>query len=347
MPDRFGLLTLISSPVLSRMWPWAALLICCIAIPKLVFAAAALEPAAALQRAQRAAQTLSYSGVYIYQRGTELQTLGLTHVYAHGAQGEKRESLDGTPSETVRRGERMLTYFPRQRRLLIESREHDPGFPALPVLNFTKLLAYYYLKPLGEGQVAGRLVSGVLLESRDRWHYGYRFWLDQRTGLLLRAQTLSEKGEVVEQASFTQVQIAPIPASRLQPSVTSTEGWQVDNELARPLNLSAWHISGLPGGFERIGSWRRSMPAVPAAKGQSAAKRREVSQILYSDGLAGLSVFIEPWSAERNLPALQLGALNMLGKQHGKFWLTIVGDVPMGAIRQVADTIEFVSTPPK
>ena len=71
--------------------------------------------------------------------------------------------------------------------------------------------------------------------------------------------------------------------------------------------------------------------------------RREVIQIVYSDGLAAISVFVEPGTQSRTEGSLQQGAMNIVGKRQGDFWLTIVGEVPLAAITQVASSIEFKS----
>ena len=73
------------------------------------------------------------------------------------------------------------------------------------------------------------------------------------------------------------------------------------------------------------------------------AAQREVSQIVFSDGLAAISVFIEPGTQSRTEGSVQQGAMNIIGKRQGDFWLTIVGEVPSAAIRQVANSIEFKS----
>lgn len=292
-----------------------------------------------LVRAHDAAQSLSYSGTYVVQRGPDVRSLRIAHQRsAHGVL-EKRESLDGTPSETVRRGERVVTYLPQQRRILLEDRETGLAFPGLRAPDVRRLSTHYRIRWLVDEHVAGRPSSAWALEPRDTLRYGYRFWADKATGLLLRAQTLSEKAEVVEQAAFSQMSSGALPAARLAPRVRDTHGWKTEDASGRPASAAttaAWHAGWLPPGFAPVGAWVRKL--VPAVQG---GDEREVLQLLYSDGLAGLSIFVEPWSAERSARPLQLGAVNMVGKRHAKFSLTIVGEVPMVAIRQVADAIEF------
>lgn len=293
-----------------------------------------------LARAHQAARMLAYSGTYVHQRGPEVHSLRLTHQRSGAVSVAKLESLDGPPSETLRRGEHLQTYLPQQRRIVVQDREEGPAFPGLRLPDPVRLAAHYQLRRLGDEQVAGRPAAAWALEPRDALRYGYRFWADRASGLLLRVQTLSEKAEVVEQAAFTQVSFGPQPPARLKASVQDTRGWRTDDATGHPVDAAGWQVGALPPGFERQGSWLRVLgPAGGRADGG-----REVLQLLYSDGLAGLSVFIEPWSAERSARPLQFGALNMVGKRHGKFWLTIVGEVPMLAIRQVADAIEFTDT---
>jgi sigma-E factor negative regulatory protein RseB len=54
-------------------------------------------------------------------------------------------------------------------------------------------------------------------------------------------------------------------------------------------------------------------------------------------------VFIEPGSQGREEGTIQQGAMNILGKRQGDYWLTVVGEVPAAAIRQVANSIELKS----
>jgi sigma-E factor negative regulatory protein RseB len=64
-------------------------------------------------------------------------------------------------------------------------------------------------------------------------------------------------------------------------------------------------------------------------------------QIIFSDGLSAISVFIEPDSASRTEGSLQQGAMTLMGRRQGDYWLTVVGEVPFAAIKQVMNSIEF------
>ena len=330
----------LASTAFAALHALAAVAIAVALSPALAAAATEADGLRMLARAHDAAQSLSYSGTYVHQRGPEVRSLRIAHQRTANGVLEKLESLDSPPSETVRRGDRLLTYLPQQRRILIRDREPGPSFPGLRTLDAQRLGVHYQLRWLGDEQVAGRPSSAWALEPRDGLRYGYRFWADKASGLLLRAQTISEKAEVVEQVAFSQLATGPLPASKLNASPRDVRGWRTEDVSGRPASPAAtavWQAGWLPPGFEPAGAWVRRL----ASAGHRGNPEREVLQLLYSDGLAGLSIFIEPWTAERSLRPLQLGALNMVGKRHGKFWLTIVGEVPMLAVRQIADAIEL------
>ena len=180
----------------------------------------------------------------------------------------------------------------------------------------------------------------IALVPIDAMRYGYRLWLEKSSGLLMRAQTLNEKGQVIEQIAFTTLAIGNITRAQIKPAYPDTRGWRIDNAMARPLDLSHWTAKWMPGGFRQIHSVKRHMGEPIAGRPGS---QKEVEQLVYSDGLAGISIFIEPWSAQQSRLPMQQGALNMVGKRHKEFWLTIVGEVPMAAILQVADSIELTA----
>jgi sigma-E factor negative regulatory protein RseB len=66
-----------------------------------------------------------------------------------------------------------------------------------------------------------------------------------------------------------------------------------------------------------------------------------VEQMIFSDGLAAISVFVEPGSQSGTEGFLQQGATNIVGKRQGGYWLVVMGEVPPAAINSVANSIEF------
>jgi sigma-E factor negative regulatory protein RseB len=294
-----------------------------------------------LSKVRSAALRLDYTGVFVYQQGPQVRTSRITHLGKARPPREKLEMLDGEARECIRNGEETICYIPDEKRRIVESRGSEKAFPHFPAAGPDQITPYYRVRKSASVRVAGRDAQAIVLEPKDGLRYGYRLWADKSTGLLLRAQTISENGEVVEQIAFTQLSIGTVPSSQVKASFTDTRGWRTENAVVSHLDLSRWVIKWMPGGFSQIQAVKRLLTD---RSSDASRPQREIAQLLYSDGLAGISIFIEPWSPQRSGKPVHSGAVNMVGKRHGEFWLTIVGEVPMVAIRQVADSIEWTAT---
>jgi sigma-E factor negative regulatory protein RseB len=302
-----------------------------------------------LKNIQAAAQKLNYSGTFVYQQGSQMRTSRITHLLEGRNELEKLEVLDGKPREYIRANDEVICYVPEAKTLLVEKRVTHDIFPAILASNPADIGEFYSAKMDVVGRVAGRDCQAIFLEPKDSMRYGYRLWADKTTGLLLRAQTLDEKRNVIEQIAFTQISIGNVDRARVRPSFTDTSGWRVENAVMSQASLSGWSVKSLPPGFRKIREVKRLVSDAPvhgsasAPSASSQSQQREVSHMVFSDGVAAISVFIEPGSQSRTEGSLQQGALNIIGKRYGDFWLTIVGEVPSAALRQVANSIEFKS----
>jgi sigma-E factor negative regulatory protein RseB len=297
-----------------------------------------------LKRIQSSAQRLNYSGTFVYQQGNQMRTSRITHVVSGKNEVEKLEILDGKPREYIRNNEEIVCYVPETKTLLVEKRVTHDIFPAILAANPADLAQFYDVRKAEAGRVAGHDCQSIVLEPKDNLRYGYKLWAEKSSGLLLRAQTLNEKREAVEQISFTQISIGNIDRAQVKPSISNTSGWHVENAEMSQVNLSGWTVKFLPPGFKKVREVKRMVsdrPASASASASAVSNQREVSQMVFSDGLAAISVFIEPGSQSRTEGSIQQGAMNIVGKRQGDFWLTIVGEVPSAAIKQVANSIEF------
>ncbi|GGC18184.1 sugar dehydratase [Oxalicibacterium flavum] len=292
-----------------------------------------------LKKIQTSAKQLDYSGTFVYQQGNQVRTSRISHIRSGRNELEKLEILDGKPREYIRNNEEIACYVPENKSIRVEKRVSQDVFPAILGAQPDELLQHYALKKGEVGRVAGHDCQTIVLAPRDKLRYGYKLWVEQSTGLLLKAQTLNEKNDVVEQIAFTQIVIGNVDAASVKPSFRNTQGWQVENAVMQDADLSGWSVKAMPPGFKKTRQMKRLVTDVPAEGGQPV--QREVSQIVYTDGLAAISVFIEAGSQSRTEGTMQQGAMNIVGKRQGDYWLTIVGEVPAAAIRQVANSIEF------
>jgi len=284
-----------------------------------------------LQIVQQAARRLDYAGTMVYQQGSEVRMSKIVHVFDGKVSHERLQPMDGRPREFIRRADEVKCLIPEARRVVVERRGRAEAFPALGAAATAELLRHYSVKIVGRERVGGFDCQVLEIQPLQPDRYGYRLWVDRATGLMLRTQTLNGRGDVLEQMAFADVRIGGVDHEQLKPS-WSTEGWKVDETAHRPIDLreQGWRLLP-PAGFKPLFAVRR-----PMASGQAL-------QAVYSDGLASLSVFIEPASASSADDALpQRGPINAYARRVGDAVVTVVGEVPADTARAVAQAAERV-----
>ena len=315
---------------------------------RLLFAAAFLsaapqafaQGAGGLDQIPRAAQRENYEGVFVYQRGTFVQSSRIVHYATHGGEYESLETLDGKPRKLLRHDDDLYTYVPERHLCIVERRQNRDAFPALLSDSGQQVLAIYDLKPLGADRVAGVNAQVFELDPKDANRFAHKLWTDAKTGLLLRAQTLDASGQVLEQVSFTQLQIGvPVQTAPIAAGIRNTAGWTLVRPPVAPVDIEAqgWQLNPDVPGFRKIREVRR-----PMAAREAGAPPIPVDQAVFSDGLATVSVFIEP--AERNSRkegAGASGATHVLVTRHGDYWITLLGEVPQGTLQLFASAIKY------
>ena len=327
-----------------QQWRWLAVLVLFVgaSVQAANTATLSLQAQRQLERARDAARRLDYTGIVIHQQGPQSDNYRITHQADTNDGLVRIEPLEGPPRHMLQRGRQLIWYLTQERIVVHDEPTETRGFPALSFSSSRELLAHYRPRSLAPDRVAGRQAELLQLQPVDNLRYGYRLWFDAATGLLLRAQSISETGQVVAQTSFGQLSVWPAGGGKFRWREPDVRGWKTEYAVKGKADLSGWSFR-LPEGFSRVAALRRDMSNLQGAEEVS----RELVQIVCSDGLAGVSIFIEPWSEARSAQPLQRGAVNMIGKRLGGFWLTIVGETPMAALRQVADSLEFTAPPTK
>ncbi|EEA02374.1 sigma E regulatory protein, MucB/RseB [Burkholderia sp. H160] len=294
-----------------------------------------------LDRIHQAAQQLNYEGAFVYQRGNFVQTSRITHYSTHtDGEFEQLESLDGKPRKMLRHNDDMYTFVPERRLVVVEIRQNKDSFPALLAVNGSQVLSVYEPKMLGDDRVAGVDSLVMELDPKDAYRFAYKLWADKKTGLLLRAQTLDPNGQVLEQLSFSQVRIGvPVDKAGIVNGIRNLAGWTVVRPPVEPVDMAAhgWQITPSVPGFHIIRELRR-----PMASREAGQPPIPVDQAVFSDGLAAISVFVEPVENNtRKEGTGDSGATHVLVKRQGDFWITLLGEVPQTTLQQFASAIEY------
>lgn len=294
-----------------------------------------------LNRVHQAAQQQNYEGTFLYQRGNFVQSSRIAH-YATRSDGEfeSLESLDGAPRKILRHNDELYTFVPERHLCVVEKRQNKDSFPALMSASGEQVLSVYEPKMLGTDRVAGLDSQVIELDPKDANRFAYKLWADAKTGLLLRAQTLDPSGQVLEQMSFSQIRIGvPVDKAPIAAGIKNTSGWTVVRPPVEPVDMEAqgWQVTSPVAGFRKIRELRRPMAAHDPANPPI-----PVDQMVFSDGLAAISIFVEPVEkSTRKEGAGSSGATHVLVKRRGDFWITLLGEVPQTTLQQFAAAIEY------
>ena len=287
-----------------------------------------------LRKIHDATQKLSYTGTFVYQQGGRTEASRITRYARADGDIEKLEVLDGAPREIVRTRDTVKCYLPGSRVVKVDRRSVERGFPALLPGQLSGI-AQYYTVSLGETKrVAGFDCQAVALTPKDELRYGYRLCADTNTGMLLKAVTLDSAGQAVEQFTFTQLSIGYVSRDKVRPR-HSARAWRVEDTGAAPANLAeaGWSVNVELPGFRKVIELKRRL-------GES----RPAGQLVYSDGLAAVSVFIESLEGrpEPVRPGLaSMGAINIYTREVANHVVTVVGEAPAMSVQRLADAVEF------
>ena len=301
-------------------------------------AAQAREVRAWLLRIHEAASRRNFQGTFVVSGGGSVSSARIAHFCEGSNQFERSESLDGQARHVYRHNDVVTTIWPAKRVATVEQRTMLAEFPALLQAGDDRIAEFYEVRPQGAERIAGHEANVLVVKPRDGLRYGYRLWAEQATGLLLRADVLGERNEVLETSAFSDVAIGvkPLPESVLAP-MKKLDGYRVVRPVLTPTKLEAegWVLRQTAPGFREVSCVRRPMDNAVAAD-------RQILQTIYSDGLTYVSVFIEPFDAQRHTrPMLaSVGPTQTLMQQQGDWWVTVVGDVPAATLRTFAKGLE-------
>jgi sigma-E factor negative regulatory protein RseB len=290
-----------------------------------------------LKQMASASRRLNYSGTFVYQHAGQNETSRIVHfVNPAGGEFEKLETLDGPAREVIRTNDQVTCYLPDSKTVIIEKRS-TRRFPALLPEQLSGVADNYVVSVTGMDRVAGFDCRMVVLEPKDKLRYGHQFCAEAGSGLPLRSRTFSEKHQQLEAFAFTDLRIG---GSFSRDQVRSryaakSKDWKVDHSALAISDVPAdtgWSLTRQPTGFKKLTELKRSI----------AGRSAMVSHIVYSDGLAAISVFIEPLPKAR--PARSLshqGAVNIYIRPVAEHMVTVLGEAPAATVMQIANSLEF------
>lgn len=302
------------------------------------------DPREWLEKMNRALATRNYDGTFFHLSDGRVETMRIVHRVRAGRVTERLLSLDGSGREFVRNNDELTCYLPDQHTVLVEPRQdRGPFLGSLPQFG-NDVNQFYDIEALAKSHVLGHAAQLIAVTPKDQYRFGYRLWLDENTAMPLKTQLCDSRGQVIEQILFARLDMPDsIPDSDLMPAVR-TEGMRwvrqgPSHDSASPA-LSAYRASELPPGFRLTVSGAQTLggASVPA------------THLVYSDGLATVSVFVEaqrdakPGTDDKSsaMPEPPMQGLARVGS--GFAFSTVVQGHQVTAVGEVpAKTVEFIA----
>lgn len=307
------------------------------AIPA-VLAAESADPLALIDAMSRSFRELDYRGLFTYEQGANLMSARIVHAVHDGIERERLEQLDGSrreflridhPIDCLHAGHRLLQFGSGARALT--------GEPAAPIVLATKLSNYYAIELEGGERVASRDGRRLRVSPRDAYRYGMVLVLDERSALLLKAETTDGAGRVMERFQFVDIEIGgPIDGAELSGHGSAS---RIDVTHERDVGQAQppfdWNVAWLPEGFTLSQRELRPAPAPHAP----------VETQMYTDGLAAFAVFVERGVRELPAPgeASQGATVAYVTPRGGDKLVTVVGEIPIATAQLIANSVNFTA----
>lgn len=286
-----------------------------------------------LDRMVRAGADLHYGGTVVYTRDDVVRAMRLVHVGAPDGPLDRVQALDGAYWELRRNPLGVNLLVPADAPGAAVDCPFGGNFSAELPRRLQAVRGLYRLVDAGKSRVAGRVVQQLDAVPADPYRYALRLAVDEETGLLMRVGILGGNGQPTEQALYTLIEFMDAPELRARGHAVATaavpddlRAYPVTGELGR----SAWSARWLPPGFSLR---QHTVRATDQARSE---------HLLYSDGVAAVSVFIEPLDTEAEAfeGPLQSGAVGAFGAVLGGHQVTVMGAVPELTLRRVGENLD-------
>jgi sigma-E factor negative regulatory protein RseB len=289
-----------------------------------------------LDEMSSALQTLDYDGTFVYLHDGRMDAMRIIHQMSEGGQSERLVSLTGSAREVLRDDKAVTCIKADNKSVMIGKSRPRPPFPVLP-RDLGKTSRNYQIEDVGDDRMAGYDARVIAITPKDEFRYGYRFWIEQNTRMLLKYDLSDPDGVPIEQVMFTRVKIgADIPQSELQPSLTGDGYTWHRQEDVRDTRVATsgkpgWEVKQLPDGFILTHFQQKRMREDAAA----------AEHMVFSDGLATVSVYVEKREQQdESLNGLSsMGAMNAYGLMVDGYHVVVVGEVPPATVRMIAHSL--------
>ena len=248
-----------------------------------------------LQKSAFAARELNYQGIFVYQNGNQTRSVQITHMNNDGQELTRNMILDNQtiagkspskqPREVFSQGSDIVIFHPKNDKVIIEKRRGQNLFPAMLPVNLNSLKTSYTARIGVLDYIAGRQAQIIELIPKDAYRYSYKIWTDTEFGLLVKMTLQNEKNETLEQITFQELSMLNShDLNWYQPSIDLTKKYEMEDATLLNRVNTKWIVAELPPGYIKVDHIEFT----------AVGKSTPVNQMIFSDGIASVSLFIEP-----------------------------------------------------
>ena len=287
-----------------------------------------------LQKSAFAARELNYEGQFVYVNGKLSRRVQITHMNHGGNEVARNIVLDDSHREVYSHGRDIMILQPTTNNVVIKKRRGQNLFPAMLPTDLTQIKAHYHPEMLGTEFVANREAYVIALNPIDAYRYTYKVWSDIKFGLILKMALLDQESKTLEQIYFDQLSMLNSHnIDWFKPKIDISKQYVTEQSTDVESVADEWVVTQLPPGYKKVDHIKRK---VSGRKGM-------VDQLIFSDGIGTVSVFIEPLvkGVRPKKGHMPMGSTNMCAHVVDGHQVIVVGEVPAKTVQSIAKAVSF------
>jgi sigma-E factor negative regulatory protein RseB len=285
-----------------------------------------------LERMTAAMSQMSYQGTFVYVREGAVETMRITHVTDETGVRERMYSVSGPHREVIRDRKGVRCVLQDAASVVEDQVVASSYFPELPLSIIDGDTSGYRLETGGEARIAGHTARRVTISPEDGFRYGYDFWLEEQTGLLLKWELFDTNHKPLAKLMFTDfamgssVDLDELESDSRAEEFVEMKTFSLQNTVVTR-SSPRWQPAKLPPGFQL------------ASHSHKTGAEGVYEHMVYSDGLAAVSVYVEQQGIESEVKSgiSQLGTNNAYTRKQGELQITVIGEVPAITVKSIAN----------
>ncbi len=258
----------------------------------------------------------------------------ITHVTDESGVRERLYSISGPRSEVIRDRKGVRFVLQDSGSVVEDSVVASSYFTEFPLSAIGNNSEGYRLELRGKARIAGQTARRVSILPRDNYRYGYDFWLEEKTGLLLQWVLRDPGHRALAKLMFTDFSMgSAVDVDELESDSPAEDFVELRTfspaKTVGTQSSPSWHPNELPPGFKLSSHSHKTGPD------------GIFEHLVYSDGLAAVSVYIENKGSEVAVMqgVGQLGTNYAFSRKQGDLQITAIGEVPAITVRTIANSM--------